>query len=82
MTPDLFWIVGPWRGRLAIAARPRGGDWLEDEITGWRLAGIDIVVSLLESHEADVYKRQAWICLRFTVFMDGVMGVERRRITR
>jgi len=52
MSPDLFWIVGPWRGRLAIAARPRGGDWLEDEITGWRLAGIDIVVSLLESHEA------------------------------
>jgi protein-tyrosine phosphatase len=38
---------------MAIAARPRGGDWLEDEIIGWRLAGIDIVVSLLESHEAD-----------------------------
>jgi protein-tyrosine phosphatase len=52
MTPDLFWIPGPWHGRLAIAARPRGGDWLEDEATGWRRAGIDVVVSLLEDREA------------------------------
>src|SRR5947209_7311877 len=55
MKPDLFWIPGPWRGRLAIAARPRGGDWLEDEATGWRRAGIDIVVSLLENDEADQF---------------------------
>ena len=51
MTPDLFWIPGPWRGRLAIASRPRGGDWLEDETNGLRQAGIDVVVSLLESDE-------------------------------
>jgi hypothetical protein len=51
MIPDLFWIVGSWRGRLAIAARPRGGDWLEDELNGWRLAGINVIVSLLESDE-------------------------------
>ena len=49
MSPDLYWIVGPWRGRLAIAARPRGGDWLDDELSGWRQAGIDVVVSLLEN---------------------------------
>jgi protein-tyrosine phosphatase len=52
MSPDLYWIVGPWRGRLAIAARPRGGDWLDDELSGWRQAGIDVVVSLLENEEA------------------------------
>ncbi len=52
MTPELFGIRGPWRGRLAIAARPRGGDWLQDEIRGLRLAGVDVVVSLLESDEA------------------------------
>ena len=52
MTPDLFWIPGPWRGRLAIAARPRGGDWLEDESSGLRRAGVDVIVSLLEEDEA------------------------------
>ena len=53
MTPDQFWIPGPWRGRLAVITRPRGGDWLEDEVKGWRLAGIDVVVSLLELEEAE-----------------------------
>src|SRR5882724_8952743 len=51
MNPKLYWINGPWPGRLAISARPRGGDWLEDEISGWRSAGVDAVVSLLTSHE-------------------------------
>jgi protein-tyrosine phosphatase len=52
MKPDLFWIPGPWRGKLAVSTRPRGGDWLEDEVTGWRDAGLDTVVSLLERDEA------------------------------
>jgi len=51
MNPKLYWIDGPWPGRLAISARPRGGDWLEDEISGWRRAGVDAVVSLLTPHE-------------------------------
>ena len=53
MDQHLFWIPGPWRGRLAIAARPRGGDWLEDETASWRAAGLNVVVSLLERAEAD-----------------------------
>jgi protein-tyrosine phosphatase len=52
MNPDLFPVPGPWRGRLAIVTRPRGGDWLEDEASGWRRAGLDVVVSLLEEGEA------------------------------
>ena len=52
MTPDLYWIAGTWKGKLAIAARPRGGDWLDEEATGLRRAGVDVVVSLLESEEA------------------------------
>lgn len=52
MNPDLFWVPGPWRGRLAVITRPRGGDWLEDEVSAWRRAGLDVVVSLLEQNEA------------------------------
>jgi protein-tyrosine phosphatase len=52
MKPDLYWIPGPWRGSLAVANRPRGGDWLGDEAAGWRRAGVDVVVSLLERDEA------------------------------
>jgi len=53
MNPDLFWIPGPWPGRLAVMTRPRGGDWLADEVAGWKRAGIDLVVSLLEGDEAN-----------------------------
>ncbi len=31
--------------------RPRGGDWLEDEIQTWRRSGVDVVVSLLTPDE-------------------------------
>lgn len=51
MIPDLYWVAGPWKGRLAISARPRGDDWLEDEVKGWRSAQIEVVVSLLEGSE-------------------------------
>lgn len=51
MQAKVFWVSGPWRGRLGILPRPRGGDWLTDETTAWREAGIDIVVSLLEPEE-------------------------------
>lgn len=51
MTASLFWISRSGPGRLAIAARPRGGDWLSDEVLAWRDQGIDVVVSLLTSAE-------------------------------
>jgi predicted protein tyrosine phosphatase len=51
MGARVFWITGPWQGRLGIVPRPRGGEWLDDETRAWREAGIDIVVSLLESGE-------------------------------
>lgn len=52
MRTELFWVPGPWRGRLAITPRPRAGNWLEDEIRTWRKAGVDVVVSLLTPDEA------------------------------
>jgi protein-tyrosine phosphatase len=51
MKTELYWIEGPWAGRLAMAPRPRGGDWLDDEIAAWRRAGVNTVVSLLTPDE-------------------------------
>jgi protein-tyrosine phosphatase len=48
---ELHWVEGPWPGKLALAARPRGGDWLEDELANWRKAGVDTVLSLLTADE-------------------------------
>ena len=33
--------------------RPRGGDWLVDEIFSLRELGVDVVISLLEAHEIE-----------------------------
>jgi protein-tyrosine phosphatase len=51
MWTELHWVDGPWPGKLALAARPRGGDWLEDEMAEWRRAGVDTVLSLLTPEE-------------------------------
>lgn len=51
MRTELYWIPGAWPGRIAVMPRPRGGDWLEDEVRAWRDAGVDVVVSLLEPEE-------------------------------
>jgi protein-tyrosine phosphatase len=49
---QVYWIDGPWPGRLAILARPRGGDWLEDEVRSWKKSGLNVVVSLLMPEES------------------------------
>jgi len=53
MTPKLYFVEASRPGRLAISARPRGGDWLEDEIKAWRTVGIETVVSLLTADEME-----------------------------
>ena len=50
VTP-LNWVDGPWPGRLSLAARPRGGDWLKDELSAWHAAGVDVILSLLTPEE-------------------------------
>lgn len=54
-----YWIEGPWKGRLAIVPRPRGGDWLKDEVSDWREVGIDRVVSLLTPDEVTELELEA-----------------------
>jgi protein tyrosine phosphatase (PTP) superfamily phosphohydrolase (DUF442 family) len=51
MTTELHWLAGPWPARLAISARPRGGDWLEEEIGAWHRSGVGMIVSLLTLEE-------------------------------
>ena len=52
MRTTVYWIEGPWPGRLAIVPRPRGGDWLEEEIRFWQEAGVNVVISLLTRDES------------------------------
>ncbi len=51
MAAKLHWLNETWPGRVALSARPRGGDWLADEVAVWKRAGIHAVLSLLESAE-------------------------------
>jgi hypothetical protein len=37
---------------LAIVLRPRGGDWLDDEVDRIKRAGVDVLVSMLQADEA------------------------------
>jgi protein-tyrosine phosphatase len=53
MPSRLSWLSQAWPGRVALAARPRGGDWLNDEVAEWKRAGIGMALSLLEHHEEE-----------------------------
>jgi protein-tyrosine phosphatase len=53
MRAEIFWIGGLPHGRLAVMPRPRGGDWLEDEVRSLRASGVDVLVSLLTREESE-----------------------------
>ena len=81
MSKDVHWIEGPWKGRLAIVQRPRGGDWLEDEVRRWKQSGLQVVVSLLVPDE-DVHfqlEREKAVCeanaMRFVSYPIADRGV-------
>jgi protein-tyrosine phosphatase len=59
MKAQVYWVPGPWRGRLGIVPRPRGGDWLVDEVRAWREAGIDTVLTCLTPAEIGELDLQA-----------------------
>src|SRR6476659_3550525 len=74
--PDVYWIKGPWPGRLAILARPRGADWLGDEVEAWKEIGVDTVVSLLTqseevelnlTEESDLVRRRGLTFINFPI---------------
>jgi protein-tyrosine phosphatase len=51
MRPDFYVISRDGPGVLATMARPRGGDWLADEMSGLVMAGMSVLVSLLTDAE-------------------------------
>jgi protein-tyrosine phosphatase len=50
---DVFWINGDQAPHLAIMLRPRGEDWLEDEMLRLRANGVETVISMMEPAEAE-----------------------------
>ena len=52
-------IKGPWAGEVAIVLRPRGGDWLPDEIEALKDEGFEVIVSLLTG-------QKEWVASLFT----------------
>ena len=53
MQAELYWICQVGEGHLGVMPRPRGGDWLFDELCSLRESGVDVLISLLEAHEID-----------------------------
>jgi protein-tyrosine phosphatase len=53
MRPEVYWIRDIEPLRFAMMPRPRGGEWLPDEVSGWKQMGVDAVVSLLHQYEAN-----------------------------
>ena len=51
---DVFWIKGNPPAPLAIVLKPRGGDWLEDDLLRMKRDCVETLVSLLEKDEADL----------------------------
>src|SRR5690242_14143863 len=51
MRVQLYSLQELTTGRVSIMARPRGGEWLLDEVKSLREAGVDVLVSLLTPEE-------------------------------
>ena len=49
---SIYWIGLPGV-RLGIMARPRGDDWLVDDLRALKCAGVDVIVSALTAPEAE-----------------------------
>jgi len=72
MKSEICWIPGESGERLGIMARPRGGDWLEDEIRVWLNAGAHVVMSVLEPAEVSELELEAEQSLCFRNGLDFI----------
>ncbi|WP_378733969.1 hypothetical protein [Nocardia brasiliensis] len=51
MQPTLYTASSSGPGRVSIMAKPRGHDWLPDEMTALRAFGVDVLVCALTANE-------------------------------
>jgi protein-tyrosine phosphatase len=68
MIANVYWIEGI-SVRLAVMPRPRGGDWLEDEMRSCQDQGVQSLVSLLTLEEAQTLdlEDESEICERIGI---------------
>lgn len=73
MLAKVYWITD----FLATMPRPRGNDWLEDEITSYKKSGVDVVVSLLEQseiYELEIESEEFWCNEKGITFLSYPIG--------
>jgi protein-tyrosine phosphatase len=70
VTCTVYWVGTAAPLRLGILPRPRGGDWLEDEIRSLRDQGVNVVVSLLTAEEVEE------LCLELEPVLCRAEGIE------
>lgn len=56
MRIQLYSLQGFSDGQISIMARPRGGDWLLDEMNALHDSGVNVLVSLLTSEEVSEFE--------------------------
>lgn len=49
---EVLWVKGDPAINLAIVLKPRGDDWLKDDLARYKQSGVETLVSLLEPEEA------------------------------
>jgi predicted protein tyrosine phosphatase len=52
MRPTIFTVERKGPGTISTMGRPRGGDWLDDEVSALRAIGVGVLVSTLTASES------------------------------
>jgi protein-tyrosine phosphatase len=69
MKPEIYWIETDLGYRIATMPRPRGEDWLRDEISHLKEDSLDHLVSLLTEDEIELYslEQEGDMCSEFGI---------------
>lgn len=67
---EIYWIGD--RRQMAIVARPRGGEWLRDDLASLKSGGIDVLVSFLQPYEEQELGLQDEKCLAGDVGLEFI----------